>query len=85
MSDLDKLPNLGKIAVQRLSVVGINTSEDLKSIGSKEAFNRLYMHEGDTCFNTLCALEGAIEGIRWHNLSDTKKQELKNYFKAVKS
>lgn len=84
MSDLDKLPNLGKIAVQRLSAVGINSADDLMSIGSKEAFIRLYMHEGDTCLNTLCALEGAIEGIRWHNLSDTKKLELRNFFNSCK-
>jgi len=39
--------------------------------------------EGDTCFNTLCALEGAIQGILWHNLSDEAKADLKRFFEEV--
>ncbi len=29
----------------------------------------------------LCALEGAIQGIRWHGLSKERKEELKQFLK----
>ncbi|MBX4260419.1 TfoX/Sxy family protein (plasmid) [Clostridium estertheticum] len=31
----------------------------------------------------LYAIEGAIEGIRWHYLSDDIKQELKVFYKTL--
>lgn len=84
MSELEKLPNVGKILEKRLSDVGINSPEELRDNGSEEAFKKLYFHEGDTCFGTFCALEGAIQGIRWHNLSKEKKQQLKKEFNQIK-
>jgi len=84
MSQLSKLPNVGKTLEKRLLEIGVNDAEGLKEIGSKEAFVRLYLHEGDTCFSTFCALEGAIQGIRWHNISDDKRQELKKFFESIK-
>lgn len=83
MGDLTKLPNIGATCEQRLVSVGITDIETLRKVGSKEAFKRLYLSEGDTCFNTLCALEGAIQGIRWHNLSDETKVDLKSFFVEV--
>ena len=86
MSDmkLSDLPNIGKTAVERLSKVGINNVEALLQANSKEAWLRLLAEEHDTCLNTLYALEGAIQGIRWHDLADEKKQELKQFFNAMK-
>ena len=83
-SELCKLPNIGKTLEKRLSSVGINNTEELKESGSKEIFIRLYLHEGDTCLSTFCALEGAIQGIRWHNLSEDKKKELKADYESIK-
>lgn len=84
MSELCKLPNVGKILEKRLSGIGINTPEDLKNSGSKDAFMKLYLQEGDTCFSTFCALEGAVQGIRWHNLPKERKQQLKEEFDLIK-
>lgn len=80
MSDLCQLPNIGKTMKKRLVAVGINDVEALMETGSKEAFIKLRLLEGDTCFSSLCALEGAIEGIRWHNLDSETKAELKKFF-----
>ena len=84
MADLCKLPNIGKALEERLSDVGINSIESLMKMGSKEAFTKLHLVEGYTCFNTLCALEGAVQGIRWHNLSSETKEDLKKFFNLVK-
>ncbi|MDO7785903.1 TfoX/Sxy family protein [Desulforamulus aquiferis] len=84
MSDLTNLPNIGKIMEKRLAAVGINDVESLRKIGSKEAFIKLRMLEGDTCFSSLCGLEGAVQGIRWHNLNAKTKEDLKKFFDSFK-
>lgn len=85
MGELTKLPNIGATCEKRLASVGINDIETLKKNGSKEAFIKLYLVEGDTCINTLYALEGAIQGIRWHALSEETKAELKKFFDDITS
>ncbi|NSW92510.1 MAG: TfoX/Sxy family protein [Firmicutes bacterium] len=80
MGRLSDLPNIGKVMEKRLVKAGINDAEALRQAGSKEAFIKLRLLEGDTCFNSLCALEGAIQGIRWHYLDCETKAELKRFF-----
>ncbi|SFH00404.1 DNA transformation protein [Desulfotomaculum arcticum] len=84
MSDLVRLPNIGKTMEKRLAAVEINDVETLMKVGSKEAFIKLRLFEGDTCFSSLCGLEGAIQGIRWHNLSRATKEDLKKFFDSFK-
>lgn len=84
MIKLSDLPNIGKTMEKRLAAVGINDVETLMKIGSKEAFIKLRLHEGDTCFSSLCGLEGAIQGIRWHYLSYESKEDLKKFFDSFK-
>ncbi len=48
------------------------------------AFIRIKAIDPDACFSKLCALEGAVEGIRWHNLSKEKKSELKHFFSMIR-
>ena len=84
MGELSKLPNIGKSVEEQLNLVGINTVEDLKIIGSKEAWLKIREIDKSACINRLYALEGAIEGIRWHYLSQGKKLELKEFYDFVK-
>ncbi len=84
MNSFSKLPNIGKTMEKRLAAVGINDIEDLMKTGSKEAFIKLRLLEGDTCICTLYGLEGAIQGIRWHHLSSEIKAELKKFFESFK-
>ena len=83
MSDLTKLPNLGKVVVEQLKQVGIESAEELKSIGSENAFIRIKTIDPTACISKLCALEGAIQGIRWHYLSPERKKELKEFLNTV--
>ena len=83
-SNLTNLPNIGKVLSEKLKVVGVDTTEKLKSIGSENTFIKLKTIYNDVCINTLCALEGAIQGIRWHNLDKSKKEELKMFFEMTK-
>lgn len=80
MNNLTKMPNIGKTLADCLIEVDINSAQELKEIGSKEAFVRLKLRDADSCYNKLCALEGAIQGIRWHHLSSETKEDLKSFF-----
>ena len=69
MTQLTQLPNIGKTLATKLILVGIKNSEDLKNTGSQDTFIKLLTIDQTACINMLYALEGAIQGIRWHQLS----------------
>jgi len=52
----------------------------LLEIGTEQAFIRLSTIDNTACFSMLQALEGAIQGIRWHDLPKERKAELKEFF-----
>jgi len=78
---LNELPNIGKTLEQKLTEVGITNPEQLKETGAENAFLRLAVEDKSACYNMLCALEGAIQGIRWHQLSKERKNELKEFLR----
>ena len=78
---LNELPNIGKTLEQRLTEVGITNPAQLKETGAENAFLRLAVDDKSACYNMLCALEGAIQGIRWHQLSKERKNELKEFLR----
>ncbi|AKL95741.1 TfoX C-terminal domain-containing protein [Clostridium aceticum] len=84
MGELSTLPNIGKIVEQQLNKVGIETYKQLIEIGSKQAWLSIKSIDDSACINRLYALEGAIQGIRWHNLSEEAKEELKEFYNAFK-
>ena len=85
MSDLTKLPNIGKTLSDDLLAAGIADAQTLKDMGAKKAFLALKVDDPNSCFNKLCALEGAVEGIRWHHLTPEKKAELKAFLNSLQS
>ncbi|MBC2724450.1 TfoX/Sxy family protein [Desulfosporosinus sp.] len=84
MTELSALPNIGKTVEQQLNQVGIKTSRQLNEVGSKKAWSKIKGIDDSACLNKLYALEGAIQGIRWHNLSEDIKVELKEFYKSFK-
>ena len=85
MGELSKLPNIGKVVEAQLNEVGITTTEQLKSLGSKEAWLKIKQIDDSACINRLCGLEGALQGIRWHDLDNQTKQDLKHFYEEHKS
>ncbi len=83
MTDLIKLPNIGKTLSEDLIAAGITDAQTLKDMGAKKAFIALKVDDPNSCFNKLCALEGAVEGIRWHHLTPDKKAELKAFLNSL--
>ncbi|ODM26623.1 TfoX/Sxy family protein [Acetivibrio mesophilus] len=85
MGDLSKLPNIGVKLEKQLFDVGITTVEELRSVGSREVWLRILQRDPSACIMRLSALEGAIQGIRWHNLDSDTKESLKEFYHKHKS
>lgn len=84
MSELSNMPNIGKKLEEQLNKIGITTCDELKKCGSKEAWLNIKSIDSSACFNRLCALEGAIQGIRWNKLSAEEKNSLKEFYNSTK-
>ena len=84
MGELQKLNNIGKELERQLNEVGIYTYDDLVNCGSREAWLKIKAIDPSACINRLMSLEGAIQSIRWHNLSDKDKKVLKDFYENNK-
>lgn len=77
MEELSSLKNIGKELARKLHRVGIDTADDLKQIGCKEAFLRLKNCFPQVCLVHLYALQGAVDDVDFNLLSDEIKSDLK--------
>ena len=83
MSELSSLPNVGKVLEQLLMEAGISTAQQLRELGTKEAFIKIRRVDPGACIQMLYGLEGAVEGVRDTLLPEGTKQELKAFFKTL--
>ena len=79
MAELTSLRNIGKEIEKKLKSVGIATAEELKEVGSKEAYMRLKSQYPNVCLVHLYTLEGAVSDVEYNQLSEEVKQSLKDY------
>ena len=84
MGELSKLPNIGKTVEAQLVKVGINSVDDLRKIGAKEAWLKIQEIDESACINRLMALEGAVEGVKKTMLTDEVKADLKEFYQRNK-
>lgn len=80
MGELRKLPNIAEKLEAQLTEVGIPTVDALKQTGSRDAWLRISAIDPSACYMRLCSLEGAIQGVRWHNLDDATKKDMKVFY-----
>jgi len=81
---LTELPNIGATLSTKLNQIGVNTEGDLIQMGSENAIVKIATIENSgVCINMLYALEGAIQGIRWHDLSDDRKKQLNDFYRLL--
>lgn len=79
MSELKTMSNIGNEMEKKLSAVGITSAESLIELGAKQAFLKLKEVYPEICLVHLYTLEGAIQNIGFHCLSENKKKELKEF------
>jgi len=82
--ELAGLPNIGKELAEKLFRAGIKSAAELHAAGSKETFIKLKTIYPEACINVLFAVEGAIQDVRWHNLDEVTKNELREFYNQTK-
>lgn len=84
MSALSDLPNVGKVLEKNLLQVGIETPEQLRSLGAEEVFFRIRLSaDSSACLHMLYGIQGAIQGIPYFLLNDATKQRLTAFYKQL--
>ncbi len=84
MGELSNLPNIGKVIEEQLNQVGIITYDQLKEIGSQQAWLRIKAIDPSACINRLYGLEGAVMKISKKELTQEKKSELKEFYNTFR-
>lgn len=79
MSELTSLKNIGKEMERKLKAVDIHSAEELKQLGSEEAFFRLKIRYPEICLVHLYALQGAIDNVEFNQLPQKMKLKLKSF------
>lgn len=83
VGNLCDLPNIGKELEKVFIQTGLDTQEKLRAAGAREAFIRVKALDPTACHSKLYAIDGAIKGIRWHNLSVEEKRELNEFYNSL--
>lgn len=83
MSTLSDLPNVGKVLENNLLKAGIETPEQLRSLGAEEAFARIRMRaDPGACLHMLYGIQGAIDGVPDKCLPAQTKERLRTFYKT---
>lgn len=78
---LTDLPNVGPKLAENLRRAGLETPEDFRAAGAREAFLRIRARvDPVACFHQLTALAGAERGVPKKALSPEEKAELRTFF-----
>ncbi|KOR24911.1 TfoX/Sxy family protein [Clostridium sp. L74] len=80
MGELSELPNIGKEVEGQLNKVGIFSYDELKDIGTEQAWLKIQEIDSSACIHRLLALEGAIQDVKKTALPQERKVELKDFY-----
>jgi DNA transformation protein len=76
MRSIEQLPNLGPASAKMLRAAGIGDEAELRALESVEAFKRVRQAGMAPSLNLLSAIEGALTGQRWDELSLDERMKL---------
>ncbi len=77
--DLESLKNLGPVSSRQLRAVGIETVEQLETVGPVQAFQVVAdLFPSETSVTFLYAVQGALLDVPWNQLPDEVKERLRN-------
>jgi DNA transformation protein and related proteins len=74
--ELEALPGIGPRTAGWLLSAGINSREEIASLGAVEAYRRLAEREPGVSLNALWVLDGIVTGCDWREVSPSRKGEL---------
>lgn len=85
MKKLTDAHNIGKVLEMKLQSIGIDSLEKLKEAGTETAFSKVKEIDHNASRSTLFAIEGAITSVKWHELNEARKEELRDFFNQVEA
>jgi len=85
MTKLCEACNIGKVLELKLKSVGIENLEDLKGIGVEEAFIKIKQIDKNAGRSILFSIDGAITGVKWHQIPENRKEELRDFFNQIEA
>ncbi len=71
-----KLRNIGPKSAAQLRQIGVRTLDDLRALGSLEAFVKLKRAGFKPSLNLLYSLEGALLDCHWQQVPEARRSEL---------
>lgn len=71
--------NLGPVSMEWLKTIGVETREELETLGVVEAYLRIFDVGFKPSLNLLWALQGAVLDVHWAQIP----QDMKNSLKAA--
>jgi len=66
---LEDVVNIGPALAHDLRAIGVADIDALRELGADEAWIRMHASGGHDCLSSLLALEGAVRGVRWMQIS----------------
>lgn len=81
MGELSELINIGKEVERQLNEVGIYTYEELKAVGTEQAWLKIQAIDESACIHRLYGIEGALQGVKKTLLPEERKAELKEFYR----
>ena len=84
MAELTSMMNIGKEMAKKLDSVGIGSAEELVHSGAEQAFLKLRERYPNICLVHLYAVEGAVRGVEFNSLPESRKKELKEFSDFLK-
>ncbi|MFO7789317.1 MAG: TfoX/Sxy family protein [Bacteroidota bacterium] len=83
MTKLSEALNIGKVLELKLESVGIDSLEELKKVGAENAFAKVKQIDKNAGRSILFAMDGAVQGVKWHEIPEERKEKLREYFNEV--
>jgi len=83
-SVMTDLPNIGSEVAALLARAGVTDPRELSRLGAVEAALRIRDVRPDDppCRSMLAALDGAIRGVRWHEIPKAEREALWKEYQA---
>jgi DNA transformation protein and related proteins len=66
---LEDVVNIGPALAHDLRAIGVADLDGLRELGADEAWVRMHASGCHDCLSSLLALEGAVRGVRWMQIS----------------
>jgi DNA transformation protein len=86
LKGLRAMPSLGKASAELLVDAGITTPAILRKVGAIEAWRRLrFAHGKRVTVTWIYALDIAIQGVHWKELSEARARKLSAAALAIKA